>query len=88
MVFTHFRKGQGIIAASLCPNGQACHGGCVLGPRCRCKQVTVVCRLNEAPISDSQLWQNSKKKGVVSFMSIRKNGLKSDRAVSGFNECL
>lgn len=28
------------------------------------------------------------KKGAVSFMSIRKNGLKSDRAVSFFNECL
>lgn len=53
MVFTHFRVGgvgkkrlKGIIAASPCvPNGQAQHGGCVPGPRCRCKQVTAATHL-------------------------------------------
>lgn len=72
MVFTHFRKGQGIIAVSLCPNGQACHGGCVLGPRCRCKQVTVVCGSMRHPFLTHSCGRSPKKRGLCrSCLSVK-----------------
>lgn len=40
-LFIVVRIGKGIIAAK--PNGQACHGGRVLGPWCQWKQVAKVC---------------------------------------------